>query len=473
MNTSALPSRSPASTAPQSGRGTSWLRRLRDLPDDIPVAIVGAGAMGKGLLYQCLVTPGFRCLALADLDVAKAIECAKAFDVPYRVVETPTGMRAAIDAGELAICADGELLAGCEAADVLIESTSAIGPAGRFGLTALNHEKHLVMMNAEADLIFGPYLQQQAHKQGVTYTSIDGDQHGVIKRLVDELTLWGFELVMAGNIKGYLDRYANPTSIVPEADKRNLDYRMCTAYTDGTKLGIEMALVANALGLKTATPGMHGPRAKHVQQVHDLFDLPALRCEHGPVVDYILGAEPNGGVFAVGYCEDAYQQEMMRYYKMGDGPYYIFYRPYHLCHVEAMQSVAEAVLDGRSLLEPNAGYRSDVFAYAKQDLTAGDSLDGIGGYACYGLIENTDAPGTPPGLPICLAHDVTLNRDIAQDERVAWDDVDMDGSRFDVQLYRKALDAATEADVARQTDLTGEADVARRDDAERSQPSCT
>jgi len=399
--------------------------------------------MGKGILYQCLRTPGFRCVALADLDVDKAAGCAEAFDVPHRIVENKQAMHAAIEQGDLAICADGNLLARCDQVDALIESTSAIGAAGQFCATAIEHGKHLVMMNAEADLIFGPYLLAKAERQGVTYTSIDGDQHGVIKRLVDEMELWGFELVMAGNIKGYLDRYANPTSIIPEADKRNLDYRMCTAYTDGTKLGVEMALLANALGLKTATPGMHGPRAEHVSEVHDLFDLEQICAEHGPVVDYILGAEPDGGVFAVGYCDDPYQQEMMQYYKMGDGPFYIFYRPYHLCHVEALQSVAEAVLDGRSLLAPSAGLQANVYAYAKKDLAAEDTLDGIGGYACYGLIENVSDQSGNPGIPICIAQDVQLKRSISKDEKIYLNDVTYNPSRYDFQLYRNAQEACS------------------------------
>ena len=129
-----------------------------------------------------------------------------------------------------------------------------------------------------------------AHERGVTYTSCDGDQHGVIKRLIDSLRHWGFELILGGNIKGFLDRYSNPTKIVPEAAKRNLDPRMCTAYTDGTKLNIEMALLANALGMRADKPGMHGPRAGDVNEVLDLFDFDRFRSQSVPVVDYVLGA---------------------------------------------------------------------------------------------------------------------------------------------------------------------------------------
>ena len=426
-----------------SGRQPFGMReRLLGLDEEIRVAVIGAGAMGRGLFYQCRVTPAFRCVALVDLRIERAVACAEELGLPYRIVEDVAGVNEAVRDGVVAVCEDAELPARADLVDVFIDASNAILAAGRFCATALEHGKHLIMMNAEADLAFGPYFMQRAIANDVTYASCDGDQHGVIKRLVDDLTLWGFDLVMAGNIKGYLDRYANPTMIIPEADKRNLDYKMCTAYTDGTKLGIEMALLANALGLKTAVPGMYGPRASHVLEALDLFDLDAIRSRHGAVVDYVLGAEPNGGVFAVGYCDHPYQKQMMAYYKMGPGPYYVFYRPYHLCHVEAMDAVAAAHLDGRSLLQPRYGLRADVYAYAKRDLRRGERLDGIGGYACYGLLENRSDNEAAPGLPMCLAEDVHLRRDVKKDEKILLADVVYDPERLDFDLYRRAREVA-------------------------------
>jgi len=399
--------------------------------------------MGKGLLHQCITTPGFECVALADHNLEKAIACAEAFDVSYRVVETRAERAEAIDNGDLAVCEDGMLAARCGRAEALLEATGAIGAAGRFVEAAIETGSHVGMMNAEADLTFGPYLMQRADEEDVVYTSVEGDQHGVIRRLVNELELWGFDLVMAGNVKGYLDRYANPTSIIPEADKRNFDYHMCTSFTDGTKLCVEMALLANALGLETTVPGMHGPQAEHVTEAPDVFALEEMYAKHGPVVDYILGAEPGGGVFAVGYSDDPYLQEEMKTYKMGEGPFYVFYRPYHLCHVEALRSVAEAVMEGQSLLRPDRGFQTNVYAYAKRDLEAGETLDGIGGYCCYGLIENTDEQGTRPGVPIALLEGAELIRDVPQDEKLQVSDVRVDPQRSDVQMYTAALDAVS------------------------------
>ncbi len=422
---------------------TGTLDRLRKLEREIRVVIVGAGSMGRGLFHQCTVTPGIECVGIADVELERAVACAAAAGREHRVAGSAAEVRAAIESGAVAVCSDGALLTECEGADVLIESSNCIAPAARFAIGAIESGKHLVLMNSEIDLVFGPYLAALARRRGVVYTSCDGDQHGVLKHLADDLTLWGFDLVMAGNMKGFLDRAANPTTIVPEADKRKLGYKMCTAYTDGTKLSIEMALLANALGLATPVPGMHGPRAGHVREVFDLLDVEALWRDHGAFVDYVLGAQPDGGVFAVGHCDDQFQRDMMAYYKMGKGPFYLFYRPYHLCHVEAMECVADAALDGRSLLEPAAGMRTNVFAHAKRDLPAGERLDGIGGYACYGTIDNCGDGGAHPGLPICLAEDVRLTRAVRRGEPVMLADVEFDPTAFEFDLFRRAQAASS------------------------------
>jgi predicted homoserine dehydrogenase-like protein len=419
-------------------QSVTLLSRLKSLQKGIKVGIVGMGSMGKGLFYQCQITPGIDCVAIADIDIDRAVACVDWMKLNYRVVEDLKDMHEATRQGFVAVCKDGDLVARCEMADVMIEASNSIGPAGGYAATALECGKHLVLMNAEIDLIFGPHLLRLAKDNGVVYTSCAGDQYSVIKRLIDDLRLWGFDLVMAGNIKGFLDRYSNPTKIVPEADKRNLSYKMATAYTDGTKLNIEMAILANATKLSALVPGMHGPPAKHVGEVFELFDFNALWAKRQPLVDYILGAEPRGGVFAVGHCDNPYQKAMLSYYKMGNGPFYLFYRPYHLCHIEAMECVADAVLEGRPLLQPTFGFQTNVYAYAKRHLRKGEKLDGIGGYTCYGLIEN-HAKSNSPGIPICLAEGVALTHDVAKDERILMRDVVCSPDSCEFTLYSHAL----------------------------------
>lgn len=412
----------------------------RFLESDIQVAIVGIGSIGNGLVFQSSLTPGIRSVAIADTQIERAMGCAEWLNLDYDIVHDLGAMHDTIRRGKLAVCESGKLVAQCECVDVFLEATSSIPAGGDHALTALEHGQHVVMMNYEADLMFGPLLLSEARKLGLVYTGCDGDQPSVVKRLIDDLCFWGFDLVMAGNIKGYLDRYANPTSIIPEADKRNLDYQMCTSYTDGTKLCVEMAVVANALGLRTAVPGMHGPRCRHVRDVFQLFDFDTLWRDRQAVVDYVLGAQPTGGVFAIGYTEHEFQQFTLDWFppEMGPGPFYLFYRPYHLGHIEAMACIIDAVLKGKAVIQPSAGFQTNVYAYAKKDLRQGTILDGVGGYACYGLIENCADQGQYPGLPICLSKDVVLSRDVPKDSKIVLSDVSSDPHRLDFALYTKA-----------------------------------
>ena len=407
---------------------------LTPLPEPAGVVMTGLGAMGRGLLYQITRTPGLKCVAVAELQIERAGSFIRSLGLSFEMVSTRAQLNSAVERGLLALTDDGALAVVAPRAKVLIESTNTIREALGFGRQALNHGLHLVMMNAEADLLFGPLLMAQARQAGLVYTSCDGDQPGVVKRLYDEACLWGLEPVLLGNIKGFLDRYSNPVTIRSEADQRRLGYRMCTAYTDGSKLNIEAALMANACGARTPVVGMHGPRATHVREVPQLFDLDSLRAHGIPAVDYILGAEPDGGVFLVGHCDHSYQRRMLQYYKLGDGPYYTLVRPMHLCHVEAMRGVFEA-LAGFSLMEPFHGFRTNVFAYAKRELAAGEVLDGLGGHSVYGLIENCHPVVVPSGLPVCLAEDVRLKRSMGRDQAIGLADVEWDSQRDDFAAY--------------------------------------
>ena len=415
--------------------------RLRHLQRTVPIGIVGIGSIGRGMVLQADLTPGIDCLAIADIDLTKAITWAEHLrGQGYEVAESLSQLNDIIRSGKLAVCADGELLARSERIEIFVEATSSVEAGGRTAITAMEHGKHAVMMNYEADLMFGPYLARTAQEKGVVYTVCDGDQPTVLRRMINEMDLMGFELVMAGNMKGFLDRYSNPTSIIPEADKRGLDHKMCASYTDGTKLCVEMAVLANGLGMRTCVPGMLGPRMETIHDVFDHFDFENLWEGRVPLVDYVLSARPKGGVFAIGYTDHPYQQATLAWFppEMGPGPFYLFYRPYHLGHLESMATIAEAALDGCAVLRPDAGFRTNVYCYAKRDIKRGDRLDGAGGYACYGMIENSDDFPDQPGVPICISEAATAERDIPKDERVRLSDVSWDECDYSLNLYRTA-----------------------------------
>jgi predicted homoserine dehydrogenase-like protein len=405
------------------------LRQREASGQPIEVALVGAGAMGVGIAWQIARTPGMRLACVVDLDLAAARRAADAYGAPSQTVGPGDRLPAR---GTVPIAADPFDLIGRPELrlDVLVEATNTIGFAGRLCEAAIDRGLHVVLMNAEVDLALGPQLVARAERggKGAIVTSDGGDQHGVLARMIDEIELWGFRTVMAGNIKGFLDRHATAASLAHEAAIRNLNPVQCCAYTDGTKLGVEMALLANGYGLVPWLPGMEGPRVADVRDVFQAFDF--HKYGSTGVVDYILGAEPGGGVFVVGQCDDPLQQRYLQYYKLGDGPFYLFYRPYHLCHLETPRAIARAVFHGEAVLQPRRGRVADVYAYAKRDAAAGEDVPhGIGGDHCYGLIERAADADAAGHVPIALL-DVEageerprIRRNIAKDMPLTWDDI--------------------------------------------------
>ncbi len=409
-------------------------RLLRREAEQTPirVAVVGAGgSMGHGVSLRLGKTPGVRMLAAVDVDVARAVRAAELHGRAWTVVTSPSEYAAALHGGQTVVSADifPLLERGREAIDILVESTNTVAFAARVVERALRRGIDVVLMNAEVDCLLGPLLHRIARETGTVVTSDAGDQHGVIMRLIDEMRLWGLEIVMAGNIKGFLDRYATPESIREEAKKRNLNPVMCAAYTDGTKLSIEMALVSNATGLVPSCCGMTGPRARHVSEVFEKFDFERLR--KPGVVDYVLGAEPGGGVFIVGHCDDEVERGYLSYYKMGVGPFYLGYRPYHLCHLETPYAIATVTFLRQAVFAPLPQPVSEVVAFAKTDIRAGTAIEiGIGGEHLYGKINRRDTATALGGVPICLfdcegGPVARVKRQLHRDQLVTWDDVEL------------------------------------------------
>jgi predicted homoserine dehydrogenase-like protein len=415
--------------------------RLLSLDKEIRVAVIGIGSIGKGLVYQVNATPGMRPVAIADIYINKAIDCAKWLKLDYEIVNNVSDLNYAIQRGKVAVTDNGELLASSGLVHVMIESSNAVLQGALHALRAIQNHQHVVMMNFEAEMMYGPLLLKAALDEGVVYTCADGDQPTVIKRMIDDIKLWGLDIVMAGNIKNYLDRYTDPVKIAPEADKRTLDHKMCSSYTDGTKLCVEMAVLANAINGKTAIPGMFGHRMKHVNEIFNYINFDEVWDRKHPLVDYVLGSEPKGGVFVVAHTADKFQQYTFNWFPpdVGPGPYYIFSRPYHLGHIEAMQCVAEAYLDGTARLQPVYGMRTNVHTYAKRDLKAGDVLDGMGGFNSYGLIENLSDDQNNPGLPILLNDNLRIKRDIVKDQRIGLDDVEFNPNDKAFRLYFQSV----------------------------------
>ena len=284
-------------------------------------------------------------------------------------------------------------------------------------MRAIECKKHVVLMNAELDGTLGPVLKRYADEAGVVITNVDGDQPGVIMNLYRFVVGMGVNPVLCGNIKGLQDPYRNPTTQAGFAKQWKQKPAMVTSFADGTKISFEQALVANATGMRVAKRGMHGidvPTGTPIEEVGELYPLEDLLNGDG-IVDYVIGASPNPGVFVLGTHDDPIQKHYLDLYKLGTGPLYCFYTPYHLCHFEVHNTIARAALFNDAAITPTAGSMVDVVATAKTDLKAGTVLDGLGHYMTYGECENADIVKQENLLPIGLAEGCTLKRDISID----------------------------------------------------------
>lgn len=390
--------------------------------------------MGLGIAYQLGKTPGMELSFVADKNLTAAQEAAALYG--GKTLALSDGLAALRDPGI--------------ACDVFVESTNAISAAFDYCMAAIERNAHVVLMNAEVDAVFGFLLREEARKRGVIVTSDAGDQHGVLARMIEEIEMWDFEIVQAGNMKTFLKRDQTLEGIAEIAKKLGLSTEQCLAYTDGSKLNIEMSIIANECGLIPTVPGMEGPRADKVQQVVDLFDLDAYGRQGR--IDYTLGAsEHPGGVYVIGRCEDTYQQGMLNYYKVTNKhPYYVFLRPYHLCHLETPRAIALAALYGKGVITLAAGRVTDTFAYAKRDLAPGDHVHhAIGSNEVYGLVDAVANADPERHLPQVMLHvegqsdRPVLKRAVARDQPVTWDDVDIPANSMTDLWERQAPLLAT------------------------------
>jgi predicted homoserine dehydrogenase-like protein len=301
-------------------------------------------------------------------------------------------------------------------------------------LDAIEAGQHVIMLNAELDGVIGPVLHHKATAAGVVYSGCDGDQPGAQMNLIRFVEGIGARPLVAGNIKGLLDYYRTPATQARFAAEWGQTPEMVTSFADGTKIAFEQAVVANATGFTVAQRGMIGPEFDgFIDDAVGFYDLDMLE-EKGGIVDFIVGTRPGPGVYVFAVHDDPQQHLYLKYGKLGDGPLYSFYTPYHLCHFEVPNSAARAVLFDDATIAPTHGPQVDVIAMAKSDLRAGTTLDGLGGFHTYGLCERHDLTRHHRLLPMGLAQGCTLVRDVAKDEALTYDDVAVPEGRLADQL---------------------------------------
>ncbi len=419
----------------------SALRRREAEGRPIRVGMIGAGFMGKGLVNQVAHSvPGMEIVAIANRNVdnaRKAYEYAELKDVVE--VSDSAALANAIAAGRPAVTDDPFLLCRSEQIDCLVDVTGAVEFGAHITLDGFAHGKHMVLMNAELDATVGPLLAVMAKEAGVILTACDGDQPGVQINLHRFVTGLGLTPRVLGNIKGLQDPYRTPTTQQGFAEKWGQNPWMVTSFADGSKVNFEQAIVANATGFKVAKRGMlQYDHRGHVDELTSRYDLDQLR-ELGGIVEYVVGSLPSPGVFCLAEHPDPKQQHYLNLYKLGEGPLYSFYQPYHLCHFEVPNTIARVVDFGDATAMPLAGPSIEVVAVAKRDLRAGETLDAFGGYLHYGEADNTDVVQSERLLHAGLAEGCRLIRDIPQDQAISYDDVEVPPGRLADELYAKQI----------------------------------
>lgn len=398
----------------------------------IRVGLLGAGFMAQGLTNQINNSiPGMRVVAIYSRKPQRGRDVfGYSGQTDVADVDSQGRLDRAIAAGIPVVTEDAFLLARSDLVDVLVDVTGSVELGAQVALEAFKHQKTVVLMNAEIDATIGPILQFYAKKYGGFLSACDGDEPGVQMNLVRWVKGLGLIPRVVGNIKGLQDPYRNPTTQKGFAEQWGQNPAMVTSFADGSKISFEQTIVANATGFKVRSRGMsRGLEYRgDVMKIGTLYDIDEVRALGG-IIDYLVGT-PLTKVYVLAEHTDPKQQKYLSLYKMGEGPLYSFFTPYHLVHFEVPNSIARAFLFKDLVAPPIAGPVVEVCAVAKRDLAAGEVLDDYGMYMTYGEAVNSDEMSQMQYFPEGLVEGCKLRRAVKKDAVLTYADVDLPPGRL-------------------------------------------
>lgn len=396
------------------------LDNFKNLKNPIDLIVVGLGFMGFGFISGTRTIPNIRIPLLISRRPHDSAKHLQKNGIPAVVENDIEKIRENTKKGKISISNDLGLISEIPA-DAVFEVTGTVGYGTEAAVRAIKAKKHLITMNPELQATVGTELKMLADQHKVVITDVVGDQPGSLTRLISQAKLMGFEVLLAGNMKRYLDIYATQEKMKPWADDKGLAVRQTTSFTDGTKQAIEMTLVGNYYGMDIVQGGMKGPQVEDVKEVLNHFDWEKLP-KRG-VVDYVIGKSLFPGIFIVAKHKDPNQKKYLRYLGLGEGPYYVLFEPYHLCHLEVTQTLAKVLFSNKETINNSGSPRLATIAVAKRDIKMGEVLDGIGGDLVYGTIETAD--NSKGMLPVGLAYECIVKKDIKKDERIKISSVEL------------------------------------------------
>ena len=418
------------------------LARRADEGRPVRIGLIGCGEMGTDIVTQVAQMPGLQIAAIADRSGVRAREAMEIAGRPAESaahVDTDAAMTPLIESGRTAIVPDAALVVANDLVDVVVDATGKPAVGADVGLKAMEHGKHLVMMNVEADVTIGAYLQHAARKLGVVYSLGAGDEPSSCMELIDFVSAMGHRVVAAGKGKNNpLNLDATPDDYRAEAERRNMNPRMLVEFVDGSKTMVEMAAIANATGLRPDKPGMHGPACSREELATTLCPVEdgGVLSQKG-VVDFSIGKGVAPGVFVIAEMAHPRLRERMGDLKLGEGPYYTFFRPYHLTSLEVPLTCARVALYGRPDMVPLDRPVAEVCALAKRDLKPGERLDAIGEFTYRSWIMTVEDARAANAVPCGLLEGGTVTAPVAKGELLTYANAAPDPSSGLVALRRK------------------------------------
>lgn len=412
----------------------------------INISLLGAGFMGKALVSQYIQSKVLNPLLISSRHIEDAIEAYLAAGIDRKNIIKINSTDEIKDLNKYYICENKELLYKSEHIDYFIDATGEPIVGTEISYNALMNGKNVITFNLESDVCAGTILSQIAKEKGLIYTGIDGDEPGTVLELYNEAKIMGFDVLAIGKGKNNeVDLDANPDTVSESAKKKGIKKEMLASFVDGTKTMVEMATMSNATGFRVDVDGGHGIKS----DIKSLDKKLCLKSEGGilnsyGIVDYVNGIAP--GVFVLVKSDLTKIDHLMKFLKMGDGPNFVLYRPYHLTSIETINTVLKAHFDKLETIKPISDLPySDVVAVAKKDLKRGNKLDYIGGYTFYGKCIDFEKSREKNFVPISVINEgAILTKDIKKGEYIDYDSVELDSKTLIYKL-RKKIEAKYEA----------------------------
>lgn len=333
---------------------------------------------------------------------------------------------------------DLELFCSNEEYDLVIVSEIDTEKATEIIYNCLQKGKNVINLNAASEITFGPIFKKTAISNNIIYSVGAGDEPAATLQMVEFCHKLGLDVVSAGKGKNNpLNIYSNPDNFLKKSEEMGVSPQSIASFVDGTKTMLEMAILSNATGYPIDIEGMHGPEA-------DVGLLPEIFCskEDGgilntvPSIDYAVG-NVAPGVFVVFTTKQKSILEELNYLKMGKGPHYVLYKPYHLGNIESLFSIYDVLGEKRPTLVIKDSFITYVVGRTKRDLHEGDQLDSIGGYTYAGCAIDFQDAKDNNYVPLGLLENSTVNKEIKKGQKISFNDIILDPSNIRYNLWKK------------------------------------